>query len=133
MAEMTDKATHEKNKKYFFNNNIFDEDHVEEPPAPVFSEQELEAAKLKSIVEGKQQGLQEAESSQLKHTAQILDKIQKQLAELSAAESLREKIFEQESMQLCLSIFEKLFPLYNELAGFEELKHALTEILKKQE
>ena len=127
-----DKALQEK-KKYFFNQNIFDEGHTDEPPPPSFSEQELENAKLKAIADGKTQGLREAEGSQLKLTAQILDKIQKDLVQLSAAEAMREKTYEQETMQLCLAIFERLFPLYNEQAGFEELKHTISEIMKRQE
>src|SRR5688572_2154193 len=108
---MNNKATFGKDQKYFFTENIFDEDHVEETPPPSFSEQELAEARQKSAVEGKQQGLKEAENSQLKQTLVVLEKIQKQLAELSAAESLREKIFEKETLELCLAIFERLFPL----------------------
>ena len=128
-----DKTIQEKQKKYFFNQNIFDENHVEEPPPPAFSEKELETTKLKAAVEGKNQGLKEAENSQLKLTAQILDKIQKQLIQLAAAESLREQMFEREILQLCLAVFERLFPVYSQLAGFEELKTAITDIMKQQE
>lgn len=122
-----------KYQKYFFTENIFDDDHIEEPPPPSFSEQELEAAKKKSFTEGRTQGLKEAEASLLKQSNQILEKIQKQLVELSAAEGLREKVFEQETLKLCLAVFEKLFPLYYAHTGFEELRAAITEIVKKQE
>jgi flagellar assembly protein FliH len=128
-----DKVIQDKRTKYFFTQNIFDEDHVEEAPPPVFSEQELEATRLKAIAHGKTQGLQEAESSQLKITAQILDKIQKQLGQLAAAEALREQMFERETLQLCLAVFERLFPVYNDHAGFEELKTAVSGIVKQQE
>jgi flagellar biosynthesis/type III secretory pathway protein FliH len=128
-----DKTIQGKHTKYFFNQNIFDENHVEEPLPPAFSEKELEAAKLKAVAEGKNQGLKEAENSQLKLTAQILDKIQKQLAQLAAAEALREQMFEREILQVCLAVFERLFPVYNERAGFEELKTSITEIIKQQE
>ncbi len=129
---MTGKAIHGK-EKYFFTENIFDEGYVEEALPPTFNEQELEAAKQKSIAEGRQLGLKEAEGSQLKVTSQILAQIQKQLVEMSAAEGLREKLFEQEVLKLSLAIFERLFPLYNQHAGFEELKETLSAIMKKQE
>lgn len=128
-----DNTIQEKRKKYFFNQNIFDENHVEEPLPPAFSEKEMEAAKLKGIVEGKNQGLKEAENSQLKLTSQILDKIQKQLVQFSAAESLREQMFEREILQLCLAVFERLFPVYSQHAGFVEMKTAITDIMKQQE
>ncbi|MGB4057013.1 MAG: FliH/SctL family protein [Alphaproteobacteria bacterium] len=130
---MTDKALQGKKQKYFFNANIFDDDHVEEPAAPVFTEEELAAARQKSMAEGKTAGLKEAEASQLKQTSLVLEKIQKQLTEISAAEAMREKVFEAETVRLTLSIFEQIFPLYNAHAGFAELKENLSEILKKQE
>ncbi len=128
-----DKAIQGKRKKYLFTENIFDEKHVEEPLPPAFSEKEMETAKLKAIAEGKNQGLKEAENSQIKLTAQILDKIQKQLTQLAAAEALREQMFEREILQLCLAVFERLFPVYNEHAGFVELKTAISDIMKQQE
>jgi flagellar assembly protein FliH len=127
-----DKAIQEK-KKFFFTQNIFDEGHSDEPPPPSFSEQELETAKLRAIADGKTQGLKEAEGSQLKLTAQILDRIQKELMQLSAAEAQREKMFEQEILNLTLAVFERLFPVYQEHVGFEELKEALSTIMKQQE
>ncbi len=130
---MNNNALHSKDKKYFFTENIFDDDYVEEAPPPTFSGQELESTRQKALAEGRQLGLKESETSQLKQTQQILDKIQKQLAQLGASESLREKIFEKETLELCLAIFEKLFPLYNEHAGFEELKQSLAAIMQKQE
>lgn len=129
---MTGKAIHD-GKKYFFNENIFDDGHTDEPPLPSFSEQQLAEAKQKSTSEGRQQGLKEAETSQLKLTAQILDQINKQLTALTAAEAQREKIFEQETLALCLLIFERLFPVYNKTAGFEELKQSISDIIKQQE
>ncbi len=130
---MTGKALHEKGEKYFFSQNIFDDGYTDAPPPPSFNEQELADAKQKSSAEGRQQGLKEAEGSQLKLTAQVLGQISKQLAELSVAEAQREKLFEQEILALCLSVFERLFPVYNKIAGFEEMKQSISDIIKKQE
>lgn len=129
---MTGKAFHS-GQKYFFNENIFDDGYTDEPPPPSFSEQELADAKQKSSAEGRQQGLKEAEGSQLKLTAQVLEQVRKQLVTLTAAEAEREKLFEQETLALCLSIFERLFPVYNKTVGFEELKQSISDIIKQQE
>ena len=50
-----------------------------------------------------------------------------------AAELERERLYEQDSIKLCLQVFEKLFPVYNEKCGFEEMKAAMETILKRQE
>jgi flagellar assembly protein FliH len=129
---MTGKAVHS-GQKYFFSENIFDDGHTDEPPPPSFSEQQLADAQKKSSAEGRQQGLKEAEESQLKLTAQVLEQIRKQLVTLTAAEAQREKLFEQETLALCLSIFERLFPVYSKATGFEELKQSISDIIKQQE
>ena len=133
---MTDKALHnKKEEKYFFTANIFDEAEVEEelPAAPVFSEQELETARRTSLLEGKQAALQEMENSISKRIGLILEKISQDMAILFNAEKSREETYEKETINLCLQVFAKVFPLYNEKYGFEELKNALMTILKKQE
>jgi flagellar assembly protein FliH len=133
---MNDPAPKPKLQKYYFTANIFDEDHVEEPeipPPPVFSEAELEAARLKSLQEGKQAGLKEAEHSQLKQVGSVMDRIARDMAVLFEAEAAREALFRAESVRLCLSIFEKLFPVFQAKYGFDEMKAALDSVLQKQE
>ena len=126
-------------EKYFFTANIFDEEQVEEipeeviPPPPVFSEAELDAVRRAALGEGKNQGMRETEQSRDRYIAETLERIAADTAVLFAAEHEREKLYEQDVLKLCLQVFAKLFPLYNQAHGFDELKHALTTILKKQE
>jgi flagellar assembly protein FliH len=134
---MTDKALPAKEEKYFFNANIFDEDRIDdanaEPPPPVFSEAELDAAKQKSLQEGRRVAAEEAKASREQFIAQLLQKIEQDLPTLFAAEQKRERTYEQEAVRLTLYLFEKLFPLYNEKQGFAELKDAMTHVLRRQE
>src|SRR5262249_35772845 len=121
-------------QKFFFNVNIFDEpEEPTEPPPPTFSEDELAAAIKKNFTEGKKEGQKESESSREQHIAKVLEKIATDTRVLFAAEQAREKAYESEAIKLCLATFQKLFPLYNEKTGFEELKQALEQIIRKQE
>lgn len=136
---MKNNATNDKEEKYFFTANIFDEDHIEEepeelpPPPPTFSEAELESARQQGYRQGHNEGVRETEQSALRHAAQTLDQIAVDMTALFAAEKAREKMYEEDAIKLCLQVFEKLFPFYNETHGFGELKAALDSILKKQE
>jgi flagellar assembly protein FliH len=130
---MTIKAAQGK-EKFFFNVNIFDErPEPEEPPPPMFSEAELEAAQKKSFAEGKQEGLAESAASRDQQVAKMIDKIAQDMAILFTAEQKREKTYEIEVVNLCLAVFQKALPMYQEKFGAEELKRTLEAILKRQE
>lgn len=132
-----------KDDKFFFDLNIFDEDVIEEPeeelppPPPTFSEDELEAARHAAFAEGKKDGRAEAteeeQASRSTFVAQSLNKIAEAATVLFAEEAQRARRYEREATELSLSIFEKLFPVYNELYGFEELKQNISTILRKQQ
>ncbi|MFP4312682.1 MAG: hypothetical protein ACLFR0_00020 [Alphaproteobacteria bacterium] len=129
-------------EKFLFNQHIFDEpeieeDEHEEPPPPTYSQEELETAKeetyRRAYEQGKKDGLKESAASREQMVAQVLQKIGEDATALFVAETAREKIFEEESVKLALTIFQKLFPEQKTLHGFEELSACLTRILKKQE
>ena len=131
-----------KTEKFIFNQHIFDEpdiddDEPEEPPAPTFSEEELETVRSKTESEaysrGKADGLAESKASRDQMVAQIMQSISQDASILFANEESREQIFERESTSLALAIFEKLFPAQKELHGFDELKDNISKILKRQE
>ena len=117
--------------------NVFDENGMEQrelessAPPPSFGIEIVESAREEGFAKGKQAGLAEAQASRDQHIAKILETIARDTATLFDAESAREKIYEVESTRLALAIFKKLFPVYNEKCGFEELKEALTDILQK--
>jgi flagellar biosynthesis/type III secretory pathway protein FliH len=125
-------------EKYFFNANIFDDDgnvqtRKKKEPPPVFTLEQLEAIKQDSLREGKQTGLKEAQESREQLVTAILKKISQDIALLLQAEEERERAYQEEAVHLTLQIFQKLFPVYNEKHGFDELVTAMTAVLKKQE
>ena len=142
---MTDKALHKKeeSEKFLFHMNIFDEDVEEEeveeepPPPPTFSEEEMAASRKSGYEKGKQDGFAEAtkaeKASRAQLVAEILQRIGDETSTLYVQEQERAKLYEQDVTALCLSVFEKLFPVYNEQHGFEELKTSISHILEKQQ
>lgn len=127
-------------EKFFFNMNNFDDDSIEDdgaqeepPPPPIFNEAELEAAKKAAFEEGRAQAQQEAQDSRSQAVANALGQISNAAAQLFAAEDQREKLYEREAVALCLSVFQKLFPTFGEIHGFEEMKTQLERILQSHE
>lgn len=140
---MTEKVLEKKDiEKFFFHKNIFDEEEVEEeiedppPPPPTFSEEELAEARKSGYEKGKRDGIAEAtkaeKESRSQFVASVLQRIGDETATLYAQEHERAKLYEDEVAGLCLKIFEKLFPVYNEHHGFDELTSSIGEILQKQ-
>jgi flagellar assembly protein FliH len=130
---MTKSAAPDKKEKFFFNVNIFDEPDLSVTPPPTFSETELATTAEKSFNDGKRAGLKESEESRNAFIAKLLDKITRDTALLFAAEAARERAYEQEAVKLCLAALQKIFPLYAQKCGFEELKSTVESILRKQE
>ncbi len=117
----------EKDRKFFFDINIFDAPEKEEviedlpPPPPVFSEEELAVAKDMAFEQGRQQGQQEQKDSREQYIAKTLDTIAQNFSKLFAAETLRENIFEKESLRLTMAALDILFPSLNEKLGRDEV------------
>ena len=131
-----------KTEKFLFDQHIFDEpeedeEEFEEPPPPTFSEEELETVRQKADQEayerGKADGVAESKASREQMVAQVLQQIGQDASILFTNEEHRDKTFERESVQLALSIFEKLFPEEKGKHGFESLKNTISEILQRQE
>ncbi|GJL84349.1 MAG: flagellar assembly protein FliH [Micavibrio sp.] len=126
-----------RSEKFFFDMNVFDENGMEQreleenKPPPSFGIEIVESAREEGFKKGKQTGLAESKASRDQHVAKILEKIAQDTVTLFEAEDDREKIYEMESTRLTLAIFKKLFPLYSEKYGMEELKGVLTSILQK--
>lgn len=124
-----------KARRFFFDQNNFNDDFVpdpEVPPPPVFSEQELEAARKESYRQGKDNGLAEAAASREKKVADLLQKVTQNFSTLFAAEQARAAQYEAEALYLARAIFSKLFPALNEKNGLEEVQQALSSILENQ-
>lgn len=134
--------TKNKTEKFLFNQNIFDEpdaieEEILEPPAPTFSEDELENVRRttyeRAYEQGKKEGIDQERGSREEMAAQVLKKLDQQAGLIFAAEHERDKLFEQESLNMTLAIFDKLFPAYASAHGVDELKTAIQTILQKQE
>ena len=130
----------DREEKFFFDQNIFDEDgNIEseleedlEPPPPMFSEDELETAKKAAFQEGHRKAKEASEASHEKHLLAVMDSIAENMAILFASEAKREKIYEREVVTLVLAIFETLFPHYYNKHGLEELRRAVSSIIEQQ-
>lgn len=125
-------------EKFLFNVHCFDEDFVKEveeeaPPPPMFTQEELEAAKHAAFTKGHTQALEEAKASRGQHLATVLETLSNDLAHLCAQEERRAKLYEHEAVSLSLAIFSKLFPLYQKQYGFDELAETIKTVLSRHE
>lgn len=126
----------QKDKKFLFDVNIFDappkeEEIVEDlpPPPPVFSEEELAVAKDMAFEQGRQLGQKEQKDSREQYIAQSLEKIADNFSHIFAAETVRESIFEKESLKLAIQALDTLFPSLNEKIGPEEVRKSIEKTL----
>ncbi len=125
----------DQDRKFFFDVNIFDapekEDVAEDlpPPPPVFSEDELAAAKDIAFEQGRQQGQKEQREARETHVAETLDKIAESFSHLFAAETLRENIFEREALKLSIHALDLIFPSLNEALGHDEVYKTIEKTL----
>jgi hypothetical protein len=125
----------DKERKFLFDVNIFDapekEDVAEDlpPPPPVFSEDELSAAKDMAFEQGRQQGQKEQIESREQFVAITLDKIAQNFSRLFAAETLRENIFEKESLKLAILMLDLLFPTLTQKLGSDEVMSVVEKTL----
>lgn len=128
----------DKVKKYYFDFNIFDEDHIEDvepqvPPPPSFTTEEVDAARQESFERGKQEGLLESKASREQYVASVLDSIAQSVPKLFKAESLREKTYEREALALALEAFSTLFPWLDSRYGLDETRATIVTVLEDTE
>ncbi len=117
-------------ERFLFNNNVFDDDPLigmeeEEIARPEFTKEQLEKERNKAYEIGKKAGFKESEEGLTKSTVSLLQKIQRDMSILFAAEHDRAIEYESEAVHLSLSIIQKLFPLYTQKYGQEELEAAI--------
>jgi flagellar assembly protein FliH len=129
--------------KFLFDLNNFDapdiieEEIVEEeieiaPPPPMFSEDDLEATKAVAHATGRNEGMQEERTKREQQIADALTQLVTNFSTLFAAETYREKQYEEESLKLSLEIIDRLAPSLQTRLGAEALKTALSSALKTQ-
>jgi len=124
-----------RDKKFLFDKNIFDapekDDVIEDlpPPPPTFSEDELSAAKDMAFERGRIEGQKEQTESREQFVAVTLDTIAQNFSKLFAAETIRESIFEKESLRLSIAALDLLFPVMTQKLGAEEVRKVIEETL----
>ena len=124
-------------KPFLFDKNFFDDDSLaakaeeNDPSIPEFTKEELENEKQKAYEEGKKAGFQESETGLTKNILSLLEKIERDITILFAAEDDRKNLFETESLHLSYTVIEKLFPLYAQKYGEKEVHNAIKMALKK--
>jgi len=125
-----------KGQPFFFDTNNFDDEEQlsEEELAkiPEFTRDELEGAKASAFEEGKKAGFQESEANITNQILAIIQKIERDLTGLMAAEHQRNTVFENETVHLTSKIFAKSFPQYMQTFGQEELKAAIKSALSEK-
>lgn len=132
-----------KNNKFLFDLNNFDIDNIDEPeiieeeieiepPPPTFSQEEMEAAKTIAHTKGVNQGHVEEKQEREQKIAEILKDISDNFSSLFAAETYREKQYEEEALKLGLEIISILAPSLNDRLGHEALKSSMKNVLKRQ-
>lgn len=122
-------------KKFFFDLHDFSDpnaaEEIEEPPPPpVFNEEQLEAARQEAHALGRRAGLDESAASREQLVANMLRNISESFSKIFAAEHIREKQFEQESIKLSLEMLKKIFPALNNKIGQAEIESMIANVLR---
>jgi len=133
------------NNKFLFDIHNFDEpdpapeddiiieEPPAEPPAPTFSEEELEAAKASAHAQGVQEGIAQERQSREEKVQNLLSQITENFSSLFAAERYREKEYEEEAVQLAAALLAQLSPVFIEKQGKENLIFILKKTLHQFE
>ncbi len=119
---------HMDGQPFFFDNNVFDDDPLVgmgDTEKPEFTASDMEQARQKAFLEGKNAGFKESETGLTNNILAILKKLERDIVILFAAEDDRSKTYEEEAVHLTLLTIEKLFPLYTKKCGTEELLSAI--------
>ena len=125
-------------KPFYFDANVFDKDNIEEehdlpkPPEPKYTDDELETAKRKAFEEGRKNGFQDGAQSVVKDILKTVQKIDQTIPILLSKEEERNILFETEAVHLAYQILEKLFPIYFDQYGFDELKKIMKDTVLEQ-
>ncbi len=119
--------------KFFFDQNNFNDDYVEEPeipPPPMFSEDELAAAKKDAYARGKKDGIAETEAKIERRIGDLLAVVVEKFTTLFSAEQARGARYEAESVSLTRAALSRLFPYLNEKHGLEEVGDVLIDVME---
>lgn len=104
-----------------------------EPPAPTFSEAELEDAKKRAwddaLAEGIRQGRSEAMSGIEQVQVKLMENLGHKLADLLTEQAARFTQQREMTLRIALTIMRKLLPAYTERQGLAEIEAMVTSVL----
>lgn len=113
-------------KKFLFDTHDFDDSKVDDtPPAPTFSEEQLELARQQSLAQGKAEGVRETRSAQEEKISALLQAITAQCGLLVAAEEKREMEKCIDAAKMALKITHKLLPQFAQRYALSEIENVI--------
>lgn len=104
---------------------------AEQPPAPTFSEEDLEAARQAAFAEGKAAGLAEAEGAQAKRLAEAVEGLPPLFARLGEQISAEADALRRETLEAALTVVRKIFPQLARDHGLEEVRAVIDACLER--
>jgi len=99
---------------------------AEQPPAPTFSEEELEAARQAAFAQGKAAGLTDAKGAQSERLAAAVEGLPALFSQLAEALAADAEALRRETLEAALTVVRKLFPQLARDHGLEEV-HAVVD------
>lgn len=126
-------------QRYFFDANNFDAPNAPEPeenlppPPPVYSEDELAAAKAEAFEEGRGKGHADEQKNREQYIANQISDLNTQILSLILSEQMREKKFEQEVIHTCRGLFSKLLPSLTSTGGLDEIYAVISRTVLNQQ
>lgn len=141
-----------KQKKFFFDLHNFDDDfedneldidlvdpqeeeepEEELPPLPpMFSEEQVAEAEKKAFERGLAQGEDNIRNAQAQTVANAINALVPEIKTLHERQIAQSLTYGDESVELAISIFEKLFPHFKKAHGFDEMKAQILAVIEKQ-
>jgi len=104
---------------------------VEEPPAPTFSEEELEAARQAAFAEGKAAGEAEAEESHNKRLAEAVEALPLLFAQVAQQLEAQADDLRRETLDAAITVVRKLFPSLAREHGLDEICAVVASCLER--
>ncbi|MDJ0685613.1 MAG: FliH/SctL family protein [Alphaproteobacteria bacterium] len=102
-----------------------------EPPAPTYSEEELQAAKAQAWQEGHDTGLSDALAQREARIAEILEALSAQIGGLHVHQDVANERLSLQLTETALQLVRRLMPSYSAAHGLDEIKSVLTDCMER--
>lgn len=117
-------------KKFMFDTNDFDRSKVPDNDRPVYSENQMAAAKAQSHAQGKKEGLGEAGASQEEQIIALLGKISGMAEQMIAAEERREIERMMDATRVAMRVMHKMLPAFAREHALHEIETVILQSLE---